>query len=137
MSAPGGPVLKVDPKVLRSTGRRFERVGEELAELHPDAPLSDVASGVAQLATGPACARALENIATQMKSLADGARTYGQNMESAAQQYQSTDQSSAGAMGEANSASTQSAMAGARFPGAPEDGPTWASSPFSRNRLDR
>jgi uncharacterized protein YukE len=39
--------------------------------------------------------QAAENIATQMKSLADGARAYGQNLENAAQQYQSTDQSSA------------------------------------------
>jgi uncharacterized protein YukE len=54
---------------------------------------------VAQLGTGPACAQAQENIATQMKSLADGARTYGQNLENAAQQYESTDQPSASAVG--------------------------------------
>jgi hypothetical protein len=61
----------VDPKVLRSTGRRFERVGEELADLRPDAPLSAASPGVYQLATGPACTQAQENIATQMKSLAE------------------------------------------------------------------
>ncbi|WP_319450282.1 MULTISPECIES: type VII secretion target [unclassified Mycobacterium] len=87
MTTPGGPVLKVEPSVLRSTGAQFEHVGNELSDLRADEPLHNAASGVAQLATGPACLTAAENIATQMKSLADGARTYGQSLESAAQQY--------------------------------------------------
>jgi hypothetical protein len=88
----GGPVLKVEPSVLRSTGELFEHVGDELSDLRADGPLRNATLGVSQLATGPACLTAAENIATQMKSLADGARTYGQSVESAAQQYQSTDQ---------------------------------------------
>jgi hypothetical protein len=99
MTTPGGQVLKVEPSVLRSTGAQFERVGDKLSDQRADVPLSSAASGVSQLATGPACLKAAENIATQMKSLADGARTYGRSLESAAQQYVSTDDASAGALG--------------------------------------
>jgi hypothetical protein len=101
VTTPGGQVLKVDPRVLRSTGAQFERVGDKFVELRADEPLSDAAAGVSQLATGPACLKAQENIATQMKSLADGARTYGNNLENAAQQYESTDQGSAGSLRQA------------------------------------
>jgi aconitase B len=99
VSTPGGPVLKVDPTVLRNTGRRFEQFGDELAALSADALLSDAASGVAELATGAACAQAQAHIATQMTSLADDTRTYGKNVGTAAQQYLASDRSSAGAIG--------------------------------------
>jgi hypothetical protein len=70
-----------------------------LSELPADEPLLNAASGVSQLATSPACLKAAENIATQMKSLADGARISGQNLQDVAQQYELTDQSSAEALG--------------------------------------
>jgi hypothetical protein len=57
---------------------QFERVGVKFFDLRADEALSSAASGVSQLATGPARTRAQENIATQMKSLADGARICGQ-----------------------------------------------------------
>jgi uncharacterized protein YukE len=98
MTTPGGQALKVEPSVLRSTGAQFERVGDTLSDLRAGEPLSAAAAGVSQLATGPACLKAAENIATQMKSLADGAHSYGNSLETAAQQYESTDQASAGAL---------------------------------------
>jgi Excreted virulence factor EspC, type VII ESX diderm len=93
------PVLKVDAAVLGSVGAQFDQAGTALAALHADTPLSDAAAGVAQLATGHACTQAQATIATQMTALAEGARTYGANLKTAAAQYQSGDQSSASALG--------------------------------------
>ena len=86
--------LKVDTDALRHVGSAFTAAADKLAAIQPDAPLGDAASAVPQLQTASACTAAKSSVATAMSNIATGARTYGSNLNSAAEQYDSTDQAS-------------------------------------------
>jgi Excreted virulence factor EspC, type VII ESX diderm len=93
-----GEVLKVNPDVLRKVGAAFGQAGDGLAGVHADAPLADAAGAVPQLQTAEACAKAQADVAAEMTALAAGARKYGENLNSAAHQYQTRDEASAAAI---------------------------------------
>ncbi len=89
-----GGVLKVNPDVLRTVGAAFSQAGDGLAAVGADAPLRDAAGAVPQLQTATACTKAASDVATAMTAIADGARKYGENVNSAAHQYQTRDEAS-------------------------------------------
>ncbi len=93
-----GDVLKVNPDVLRSVGAAFGQASDGLAKVQADVPLRDAASAVPQLETAAACNKAATDVAAAMTAIADGARKYGENVNSAAQQYQTRDEASAEAI---------------------------------------
>jgi hypothetical protein len=93
-----GDVLKVNPDVLRSVGAAFGQAGDGLAAVQADVPLRDAAGAVPQLQTAAACNKAATDVAAAMTAIADGARKYGENVNSAAQQYQTRDEASAEAI---------------------------------------
>lgn len=93
-----GDVLKVNPDVLRSVGAAFGQAGDGLAAVQADVPLSDAAAAVPQLQTAAACGKAASDVAAAMTAIADGARKYGENVNSAAHQYQTRDEASAEAI---------------------------------------
>ncbi len=93
-----GDVLKVNPDVLRSVGAAFGQAGDGLASVQADAPLRDAAGAVPQLQTGSACGKAASDVAAEMTALANGARKYSENVNSAAHQYQTRDEASAAAI---------------------------------------
>jgi Excreted virulence factor EspC, type VII ESX diderm len=93
-----GEILRVNPDVLRTVGTAFGQAGDGLAGVHPDAPLGDAASAVPQLQTAAACGKAQADVATEMAALADGARKYGEKLNSAAHLYQTRDEASAAAI---------------------------------------
>jgi hypothetical protein len=91
-------VLKVDPDVLRSVGREFERAGHSLSALQADAPLGEASAAVPQLQTGAACQAAQTSVATEMATLAGNAHAYGGKLTTAAQMYETRDRESAEAI---------------------------------------
>lgn len=91
-------VLKVDPDVLRKVGTAFGKAGDGLAGVDAGTPLSEAASAVPQLQTAAACVKAQTDIAAEMKVVADDARKYAENLNNAAQQYQTRDEASAAAI---------------------------------------
>ncbi len=93
-----GDVLKVNPDVLRSVGAAFGQAGDGLAAVQADVPLRDAAGAVPQLRTATACSKAATDVAAAMTAMADGARTYGEKVNSAAQQYQTRDEASGAAI---------------------------------------
>lgn len=90
--------LQVDTDELRRAGSKFTAAGDTLAGLRADAPLGDAAAAVPQLKTAGACRAAQSAVAAEMASIADAARTFGSNLSSTAEQYDSTDQRSGGAI---------------------------------------
>jgi hypothetical protein len=94
----GGDVLKVNPDVLRKVGAAFGQAGNALAEVHAETPLGDAAGVVPQLQTAAACTKAQTDVAAEMAVLVEGARKYGENLNNAAQQYQTRDEASATAI---------------------------------------
>jgi len=88
--------LQVDTDELRRVGSNFTGAGDKLAGLRADAPLGDAAAAVPQLQTAAACRAAQSTVAAEMTTIADAARTYGSNLRSAADQYDSTDEASGG-----------------------------------------
>ena len=88
--------LQVDTDELRSVGSNFTSAGDKLAGLRAEAPLGDAAAAVPQLQTADACRAAQSTVAAEMTTIADAARTYGSNLSSTAEQYDSTDQGSGG-----------------------------------------
>jgi hypothetical protein len=96
MTAP----LQVDTDQLRSVGSTFASAGDGLAGLRADAPLGDAAVAVPQLQTAGACREAQSTVAAEMTTIADAARAYGADLKSAAEQYDSTDQTSGGRIGD-------------------------------------
>ncbi len=93
-----GPALKVDPKELQKAGSAFGQAAAGLAGLGAGAPLSSAAAGVPQLATASACHAAEESLTTQLDALTGAARTFGENLGSAADQYLGRDAAAAGAL---------------------------------------
>jgi hypothetical protein len=91
-------VLKVDPDVLRKVGTAFGKAGDGLAGVDAGTPLGEAASAVPQLQTAAACAKAQDDVTAEIKVLADDARKYAENLNSAAQQYQTGDEASAAAI---------------------------------------
>jgi uncharacterized protein YukE len=94
----GGDVLKVNPEVLRKVGAVFGQAGDGLAAVHAETPLGDAAGAVPQLQTAAACTKAQTDVASEMAALVEGARKYGENVNNAAQQYQSRDEANAAAI---------------------------------------
>jgi Excreted virulence factor EspC, type VII ESX diderm len=92
------PVLKVDPAVLTNVGSAFGQAGDQLTGLHPAKPLSDAAASVPQLATAAACQATMADIATEMTSHADAARSFSENLNSAAGRYRSNNEAAAAAL---------------------------------------
>ncbi|WP_102144069.1 type VII secretion target [Mycobacterium hubeiense] len=90
--------LKVDPSVLQTVGASFGEAGAGIAGIGADAPLGDAAGAVPQLATASACQLAASAVASETTAIADGARTYGGNLNSAAGQYQGKDETAADAI---------------------------------------
>ena len=88
--------LQVNPGELRSTGSAFTGVADKLASLDPGTALADAAAAVPGLKTAGACLTAKESVAQQMIAITSAARTYGGNLTSAADKYESTDQASGG-----------------------------------------
>lgn len=86
--------LKVNTDEVRSAGGAFAAAADKLAAVQADAPLGDAAAAVSQLQTGSACTAAKATVATEMSTIAAGARAYGSNLNGAASQYESTDESS-------------------------------------------
>ena len=86
--------LKVNTDEVRSVGAAFTAASDKLAAIQADAPLGDAAAAVPQLQTAGACTAAKATVATEMSAIAAGARTCGVNLNGAATQYESTDQSS-------------------------------------------
>lgn len=86
--------LQVNPGELRSAGSTFTGVGDKLAALDPGTALADAAAGVPGLKTAGACLTAKDSVTQQMTAIATAARTYGGNLKSAADKYESTDQAS-------------------------------------------
>jgi hypothetical protein len=94
----GGDVLKVNPEVLRKVGAAFGQAGDGLAQVHAETPLGDAAGALPQLQTAAACTKAQTDVAAEMAVLVEGARKYGENVNNAAQQYQTRDEASAAAI---------------------------------------
>lgn len=86
--------LQVNPGELRGAGAAFTGVADKLASLDPGTPLADAAAAVPGLKTAGACTTAKASVAQQMIAIASAARTYGSNLTSAADKYESTDQAS-------------------------------------------
>jgi hypothetical protein len=93
-----GETLKVDPQALVGAGTAFGRAGDGLAGLQADVPLGDAAGAVPQLQTADACRKAQSDIAAQTTAVADAARTFGENVHTAAGWYTSRDQAAAQAI---------------------------------------
>ncbi|WP_111509777.1 type VII secretion target [Mycobacterium kyogaense] len=88
--------LQVNPGELRSAGTSFTGVADKLVSLDPGTPLADAAAAVPGLKTAGACLTAKESVAQQMIAITSAARTFGGNLTSAADKYESTDQASGG-----------------------------------------
>ncbi|MEH3139492.1 MAG: type VII secretion target [Mycobacterium kyogaense] len=86
--------LQVNPGELRSAGSAFTGVADKLAALDPGTPLADAAAAVPGLKTAGACLTAKESVAQQVIAIASAARTFGENLTSAAGKYEGTDQAS-------------------------------------------
>lgn len=90
--------LQVDTDELRTVGSHFTSAGDKLAGLRAEAPLGDAAAAVPQLQAAGACRAAQSAVAAEMTVIADAARTFGSNLSSTAEQYDSTDQGSGSAI---------------------------------------
>jgi uncharacterized protein YukE len=86
--------LRVNPGQLRTSGSSFATAGDKLAAMDAGAPLGSAASAVANLQTAGACSAAADAVSQQMTAFADAARTYGDNLRSAADKYEATDTAS-------------------------------------------
>lgn len=87
--------LRVDPGALMTAGTEFDQAGASLAALGADGPLGDAAAGVPQLATAAASLNAQSAIAAETDEVAAAVTTYGANLNAAAAQYESRDQTAA------------------------------------------
>ena len=94
----GGGVLKVNPPVLQNVGTSFGRAADGLAGLQADAPLGGAAGAVSQLRTAEACRKAQADVAAETTAVAEGARTFGDNVDTAARWYEKRDQAAAEAI---------------------------------------
>lgn len=88
----GSETLRVDPAALTSAGAAFRHAGAELANLGADRPLGDAADAVPQLATASACHKAQSAVAADTTAIAEAAKAYGRNLDSAASLYQTQDE---------------------------------------------
>lgn len=88
--------LKVNTDELRTAAGAFTAAGDKLAGLNADVPLGDAAAAVPQLQTASACNAAKATVASELSSIAEGARAYGANLDAAASKYESTDQRAGG-----------------------------------------
>lgn len=86
--------LQVDTSEVRRAGNSFTAAGETMAGLQADAPLGDAAAAVPELRTADACRAAGTTVATEMSKIATAARDYGSNLNTTADQYDATDQTS-------------------------------------------
>lgn len=93
-----GQTLIVDPAVLAGAATAFTHAGTDLAALGADAPLGEAAAAVPQLATAGACQQAQAAVAADTTAAADAAKTFGDNLNSAAQRYEAQDQAAATAI---------------------------------------
>lgn len=87
-----GETLRVDPGALTSAATAFGQAGAGLAGLGADGPLGEAATAVPQLATATACQQAQSAVAADTTAVADDAKTYAGNLESAASRYETQDQ---------------------------------------------
>lgn len=93
-----GEPLKVDPVVLHSAGTSFGQAADQLAGLRADAPLTDAAAAVPSLQTAAACLKVQSDVAAETMAVADGARQFSENLETAARWYDKRDQAAADAI---------------------------------------
>lgn len=93
-----GGTLKVDVGVLHSAGTSFGRAADGLGGLQADAPLGDAAAAVPSLQTAAACLDAQSDVAAATAEVADGARGFSENLQTAARWYEKRDQAAADAI---------------------------------------
>ena len=90
--------LKVDAGVLHSAGTLFGQVADGVEMLHADASLGDAAAAVPSLQTAAACLAAQSDVAAATAEVADGARRFSDNLQTAASWYEKRDQAAADAI---------------------------------------
>jgi len=90
--------LKVDAGVLHSAGTLFGQVADGLGMLDADASLGDAAAAVPSLQTAAACLAAQSDLAAATEEVADGARQFSENLQTAARWYEKRDQAAADAI---------------------------------------
>jgi hypothetical protein len=78
--------------VLRSAGASFGEAAEGLGSLRADAPLGDAAATVPSMQTAAACVAAQSDVAAATAAVADGARQFSENLQTAARWYETRDQ---------------------------------------------
>jgi hypothetical protein len=92
--------LIVEPAALTGAANAFNQAGAGLAGLSAAAPLGEAAAAVPQLATAGACMEAQSAVAADTTAVAEAAKSYGSNLNSAASQYETQDQAAAASIDE-------------------------------------
>jgi hypothetical protein len=90
--------LKVDAGVLHCAGTSFGQAAEGLGSLQADASLGDAAAAVPLLQIAAACATAQSDVGAATVEVAEGARQFSENLETAARWYERRDQAAAEAI---------------------------------------
>ncbi len=88
------PQLKVDPTLLRSVASEFGRLGPELSGVRIGDTLSALTGQLGGLQCGAACSAVGSALDQSTKAVSDAYSSFSENLESAAKQYETTDEES-------------------------------------------
>jgi hypothetical protein len=93
-----GGILKVSPPVLQSAATSFDQAADGLGSLQAAVSLGAAAAAAPSLQIAAASLAAQSDVASETAALADGARQFSGNLQTAARWYEKRDQAAAEAI---------------------------------------